>query len=272
MPGVILTFLEYADSVPRLLAACEQLSERLGGARIDVLAVRVPPEANFLPTEEVMTPHHAAMLTGREQDRILTLRAAFAPWAERVQREGVSVRWCEEDGEVDQNLQEWGRRADVIVLRRPEEIDQLPAQTELHTALFGTDRPVLVVPPGMPTNFGRRVAVAWRDDRHATRAVLSALRCQTPPEKVFVLTGVRPGEPPPSVPDILLEHGIEPELYVLPIGPGVFGEALLAKAHALRADMIVMGAYRHSPIREFLLGGVTRYMLTQSDLPVLMRH
>ena len=65
---------------------------------------------------------------------------------------------------------------------------------------------------------------------------------------------------------------IRAELHVLPIGPGVFGQALLNKAHELGADMLVMGAYAHSPLREALLGGVTRHMLAHADLPVLMRH
>jgi len=59
---------------------------------------------------------------------------------------------------------------------------------------------------------------------------------------------------------------------VLPIGPGPFGQALLDKARELGADMLVMGAYVHSPLREALLGGVTRHMLAHADLPVLMRH
>jgi nucleotide-binding universal stress UspA family protein len=42
--------------------------------------------------------------------------------------------------------------------------------------------------------------------------------------------------------------------------------------HALGADMLVMGAYAHSPLREMIFGGVTRYMLDHADLPVLMRH
>ena len=49
-----------------------------------------------------------------------------------------------------------------------------------------------------------------------------------------------------------------------------FGEALLAKAHELGADMLVLGAYQHKPLREFLLGGVTRHMLTHADLPMLL--
>ena len=52
----------------------------------------------------------------------------------------------------------------------------------------------------------------------------------------------------------------------------MFGQALLNKAHELGADMLVMGAYAHSPLREALLGGVMRHMLAHADLPVLMRH
>jgi nucleotide-binding universal stress UspA family protein len=74
------------------------------------------------------------------------------------------------------------------------------------------------------------------------------------------------------VPEVLTEHGVEAELHVLPLGSGVFGEALLAKAHELGADLLVLGAYLHSPLRGFLLGGVTRFMLGHADLPVLMRH
>ena len=78
--------------------------------------------------------------------------------------------------------------------------------------------------------------------------------------------------PTPQMPAILAEHGIAAELHALPIGAGPFGAALLDKAHELGADMLVMGAYQHSPLRELLLGGVTRHMLAHADLPVLLRH
>jgi nucleotide-binding universal stress UspA family protein len=61
-------------------------------------------------------------------------------------------------------------------------------------------------------------------------------------------------------------------LHTLPVRTGGLGAALLARAHELGADMLVLGAYQHSPLREFLLGGVTRHMLTHADLPMLLRH
>ena len=129
-----------------------------------------------------------------------------------------------------------------------------------------------MVPPGAPATSGRRVAIAWRDDKRAASAVLAALRCIAGAEKVVALVGVLPGAPPPAVPRILVEHGVRADLHVLPIGDGAFGQALLNTAHALGADMLVMGAYYHSPLREMMFGGVTRYMLDHADLPVLMRH
>jgi nucleotide-binding universal stress UspA family protein len=61
-------------------------------------------------------------------------------------------------------------------------------------------------------------------------------------------------------------------LEIIPIGNEPFGGTLLARAHEVGADMLVMGAYAHSPWRERILGGVTRYLIAHADLPVLMRH
>ena len=79
--------------------------------------------------------------------------------------------------------------------------------------------------------------------------------------------------PRPRLPDMFAEHGIAAELHVLTItGQGVFGAALLAKAHMLACDMLVMGAFARHPLRSLILGGVTRHMLAHADLPVFMRH
>src|SRR4029077_13537476 len=132
-----------------------------------------------------------------------------------------------------------------------------------------TDRPVLVVPAHASPEFGRSVAIAWRDDRRAAKAVLSALHCLAQAASVFVLTG---GRNPAPAPAILMEHGIAAVYHEVISGGGSVGAALLARAHELGADMLVMGAYQHSALRELLLGGVTQHMRSHADLPVLMRH
>jgi nucleotide-binding universal stress UspA family protein len=129
-----------------------------------------------------------------------------------------------------------------------------------------------MVPPGPAVPFGECVTIAWRDDKRTIRSVLAALRLLSRAREVHVLAGVRAGQPAPGLPEILAEHGIEATLHVLEVGAGVFGEQLLAKAHALGTDLLVMGAYTHSPWRQLVLGGVTRHMLAHADLPILMRH
>jgi len=271
MDGVILTLLERPETAPGLLVAAGHLATLMGGAGVAALVVRTPPEATILPSEEVLTAEHAARIRSAEQRRAVSLRVAFDRWAARPRAEDAWTTFETAEGVVGEVLRERGRRADALVLERPSEGGGLLARQDVHTALMDTGRPVLVVPPGHEAPFGRRMAIAWRDDPQATRAVLSALRLRAP-ERILVLAGQREGAPRPVMPDILREHGAVAELHVLPVGQGAFGEALLARAHALGADLLVMGAYQHSPLREFILGGVTRFMLAHADLPLLMRH
>ncbi|MBV8578071.1 MAG: universal stress protein [Acetobacteraceae bacterium] len=272
MPGVILTFIEHPEVADRALSAAARLAGLMGGARIEVLAIRVPPEATIMPTEEVLTRKYALQVRARGEARIAALKAAFDAWSAAVCGSGVSVEWCDVEGIAGAVVEQRGRRADFIVLKRPGRQDDLLDRQAIHAALFDTDRPVLVVPPEREhVPFGRKVAIAWRDDRFTIKAVLAGLRVLANAERVFVLAGAREDAPRPEVPPILAEHGIAAELHVLPIGAGVFGQALLAKAREREADMLVLGAYVHRA-RSLILGGVTRHVLAEADMPVLMRH
>ena len=230
------------------------------------------PKSTIMPTEEVLTRHQAATLQEHEDTRLAALRAAFDAWAPAARGPAIPVEWTDIEGLADSLVAEWGRRSDFIVLSRPAARDNVADRLELQAALFDTDRPVLLVPPRVATSFGQTVAIAWREDKRTVRAVLAALRLLTRAQQVHVLAGVPEGAPPPGLPDILTEHGVAAAVHVLRTGSGVFGETLLREAHALGADMLVMGAYTHSPWREVILGGVTRHMLAHADMPVLMRH
>ena len=212
-------------------------------------------------------------LAADEEQRILTkLEAAFTNWAAGTLGSAFHGAVVSVEGLADPVIGEAGRRADFVVVARPAADDEEPTRRTFRAALFRTERPVLVVPPGQVPVFGNRVAIAWKDDTRAAKAVLPALRCLARAERLHVLAGVRQGAGPPALPQVFLDHGIKAELHIVPIGAGAFGQALLDKAHQLGADLLVMGAYAHSPLREALLGGVTRYMLAHADLPVLMRH
>jgi nucleotide-binding universal stress UspA family protein len=270
MSGVILAVLDRPEVAARLFAAAGRLADISGSRRINVLAIRTPPQSTILASEQVLSRREEMRLRESEGERVDELKQVFEAW----RSSNLATEWADVEGLADQVIGEWGRRADFIVLQRPVPHPQDQERRAIHAALFDTDRPVLVVPPEPePAPFGCQIAIAWRDDGRTIRAVLAGLRCTARAGQVFVLAGTRDETTPPRLPDILEEHGITAALHVLTItGQQAFGEALLRTAHGVGADMLVMGAFARHPLRSLILGGVTRYMLAHADLPVLMRH
>jgi nucleotide-binding universal stress UspA family protein len=271
MSGVILTVLDHPADAGALLAAARRLAELTGADRINALLVRSPPDSGMAQSEEILTAQREAELRAAEAGRSDAVRTVFDAWLPGAEQAGITTEWIDIDGIAEAIVEERGSRADFLVVEQPARHDYGTSWQALHAALFTTDRPVLVVPSAVTDDFGRRIAVAWRDDERTTKAVLSGVRCLARAQTVFVLAGVRDGGAS-TMPAVLSEHGVDAELHTLAIGAGAFGATLMSKTHELGADMMIMGAYKHHPLREFLLGGVTRYMLTHADIPILMRH
>jgi nucleotide-binding universal stress UspA family protein len=246
MSEVILVVLQHPDTAPTLLHAAERLVSLANSAHVNALAVTA-----------------SSVLKGAYDDWLTAPRAAALP-----------AHWHTVSEDVNDAIEERGARADLIVIARPVEDDDRPIRQAFRTALLKTGRPVLVVPPGKlaQPDFGRRVVIAWRQDEHTAKAVLPAVRYVAQAERVFVLAGTREGRATPAIPQVLAERDVAAELHLMPVGPGGFGEALLAKAHELGVDLLIMGAYAHSPWHNLVYGGVTRFMLSHADLPVLMRY
>ena len=141
-------------------------------------------------------------------------------------------------------------------------------------------RPVLVVPyAGRFEECGRRVLVAWNASRAATRAINDAMPLLAGAETVTVLS-VDPGEDPPGArrgagdghrraSRASRRQGCVETTVSGGIG---VGNALLSRASDIGADLLVMGAYGHTRVRELLLGGATRTILESMTVPVLMAH
>jgi nucleotide-binding universal stress UspA family protein len=274
MPGVVLAVADRLDAAPRVLAAAACLAELTHSTRINVLVIRTPPLATILPSEEVLSRQNELRIRDEERQRANALKGIYDDWVHATSVCNMATEWFDLEGLADLLVAEWGSRADFIVVKRPTIRQTEQERRAIHAALFATGRPVLAVPPELQlAPFGRRVAIAWRDDGRTMKAVLSALRWVGRAEEIHVLAGTRSATTQLRLPDILEEHGIEAKLSVLRIsGQQAFGEALLGAAHRLGADMLVMGAFARHPARSLILGGVTRYMLAHADLPVLMRH
>ncbi len=257
-----LILLDRPGAAPAELAAALRLAGLLGGAVLEALAVRVPAVANIMLTEEVLTTERRAAWDAAEQARLAALRDACTTVP------GVDLRV--EEGDPAELVAAQGRSADYLVIARPEEGDTAASRAIGHAALFASGRPVLVVPPALAGTFGRNIAIAFKADGRAEKAILAALPLLRRANRIRVF-----GEE--ALPVILMEHGIALMEHGIAATPcvlpaGNFGAAVLAAMARDGDDLLVMGAYTHSTWREALLGGMTRHVLDNASVPVLMRH
>jgi nucleotide-binding universal stress UspA family protein len=173
------------------------------------------------------------------------------------------------------------RYADVTVMTRPSEGVGAELREEIiEGVLFHSGRPALVAPPGWSgTGIGKRIVVAWDASREATRALSEADDILEFAEAVTVLTvdakpkmfghGDQPGA---NIAAHLSRRGLPAEVRNVDSMGRSASSAILEEAQALGADLIVMGGYAHSRLRELVFGGATRELLRTATVPLLMAH
>lgn len=145
-------------------------------------------------------------------------------------------------------------------------------------ALLSGASPMLLVPSAWNGSLRQaRILVAWNSSAESTRAVRAALPFLRAAEQICILDGARdevPGLLPPPLPlaGWLARQGVPGRVVKRLASPAHVGEALLSEACAMDADLLVMGAWGHSRIGEWLLGGATQHVLREANLPVLLAH
>lgn len=167
--------------------------------------------------------------------------------------------------------------ADLVVIGRPKAEAKTGAFPGLAESLvLSSGRPILLFPPRGTVSEIRRIVVAWNTTRESVRAAADALPLLTRAEAVEVLVAdherhPRHGqEPGADIARHLVRHGARVEVRRVSSGGQDIGGLLLSQAGSFRADLLVMGAYGHSQVREWVFGGVTRTVLYQATIPVLM--
>ena len=195
---------------------------------------------------------------------------------------GVAGEWhLVEDGAKNE-LVELIKAADLAVLgqQSSEARSEGASRIAPDDVLVDAGRPVLVVPyAGNFPAVGRRVLVAWDGTREATRAVNDALPLIDGAEAVTVVyVGAQEAALERTRPALervvrhLQHHGVKAQAEETLKGDLAISDLLLSRAADLDADLLVSGAYHHSPLREALLGGVSRELLRHMTVPVLMSH
>ncbi|NNF80074.1 MAG: universal stress protein [Rhizobiales bacterium] len=172
-----------------------------------------------------------------------------------------------------------GMQADLIIAgQTPKEgFDSFEPEFVEHV-IMDAGRPVLVVPhEGTFPNVGTHALVAWNSGAEAARAAADAIPLLKQADQTTVVW-VNPDEfkgghlPGSALAEMLARHNINVTSEAFNTGKWEIGDALLTKANALGADLLVSGAYGHSRLREYLFGGVTRHLLDHMTIPVLMAH
>jgi len=228
---------------------------------------------------------HGAYLTAAHVLDDLPESAAMAEAAEQSFRQvlslqGVSGDWRLIDGPDTTEMVMLAKSVDLAILGQywPKAANGIGFRPDQVATACG--RPLLIVPyVGGFTSVGDNVLIAWDGTREATRALNDALPLIEAAKAATVMTVVaREREFGPAHADLqrvishLGHHGVAARAEETIRGSLSISDLLLSRAADLGADMIVAGAYHHSPLREALIGGVSRDLLRHMTVPVLMSH
>jgi nucleotide-binding universal stress UspA family protein len=188
---------------------------------------------------------------------------------------GATASFAAVTGREEDLVSQQARLADLTVVPHPEAGEDISSSDALHAVLFDSGRPVLIAPILAPTSIGRRICIGWNGTAESAAAVLGVLPWLERAEAVRILTAdgyQRRGPAAPELAAYLAMHGIHADVSTFhPVDRDV-GKGLLAAATHFNADLLAMGAYSHSRLRQLILGGVTRSVLENSKLPVMMNR
>jgi nucleotide-binding universal stress UspA family protein len=269
----ILTHCDGRKSVSHRLAVATDVARRFDAAITAVYA-----KAPFDPPPIARKHADLDSLSRAHEDGVAADQAvARAAFHEALAGDSLTAEWHSHEGHADRVLVRRSYYADLVIVGQFEPGGQrsIPGVLPELVAIMG-GRPVLVVPyAGARRPIGENVILCWNGSRESARAAADALPFLKIAKKVVVLivepTASGPG-PGTQVAGWLLRHGVKVMVQRDAASDADVGEIILSRAATHDADLIVMGLYGHSRMRETVLGGVSRTMLSSMNVPVLMSH
>jgi len=186
-----------------------------------------------------------------------------------------SARFLEATGRQDLVVAEESRLSDLVLFAGRDAEHGIAGGDALEAALLSADRPVLIAPQSTTSSIGTSIIVGWDGSLSASSAVTAAMPFIARAEKVTILCineADEEGAPNAVLETYLALHGATPTTHLVKASGRNIGEVLLEEAAAAGADLLVMGGYGSSRLREFLFGGATQYVRAHASVPVLMAH
>ncbi|MBB5372128.1 universal stress protein [Acidocella aromatica] len=228
------------------------------------------------------------MLTATEREggaRAKLLREMFEQATEEVGipvgtaqrgRDEPSACFTSITGREEQVIAHKARLSDLTIVPHPQVGEDVASADALHAVLFDSGRPVLLAPTTPPQTIGKRVAIAWNGTANAASALASVMPFVRQAEAVRILVSddyAKPGPNGAEVAEYISHHGVTADVARFSPINRITGAGLLAAAAAFGADLMSMGAYSTaSRLRQLILGGTTRHVLENAQLPVLMNR
>jgi nucleotide-binding universal stress UspA family protein len=167
------------------------------------------------------------------------------------------------------------RLADLIVLPHPAGDKEVSSSDVLHAVLFDSARPVLIAPQAAPSTIGRHICIGWNGTAESASAVMTALPWLHRAQSIRILWSEDYQRRGPFAADLeqyLGAHDLTADRAMFNPINKIVGAGLLAAADEFGCDLLVMGAYSHSRLRQRILGGVTRHVLEHANVPVMMHR
>lgn len=271
----IVVSLNETGRLPQLLAAARKLGSSFNAHVRGVYvipAAQVYPMVGYDAVPEIYDGNRVFFQT--EKDKVKSQFEAA------MKADGISSAFIEIDGRTSQianELAEQARSADLVLLAASKADGSSGVETEFaERVVMLAGRPVLLLPRegDSALNFDEML-LGWDNGREAARAVFDAMPLLRLAKRVRVVgidvapKGLEPGA---DIAETLAHHGVKAEVtHVASDGMGA-GDTLLRVANDLGAGIVVMGAYGHSRLAEFVFGGATRQVVRKLTRPVLMSH
>jgi nucleotide-binding universal stress UspA family protein len=209
----------------------------------------------------------AARLAERYRAAVAEERAAAKALFQRVCGTGGATEWREATGEPEVIVAKLARTADLVVTSRPGD----DGFALIEALAVGAGVPVLMLPEAGAGEIGKVVLAGWNGSREATRALHDALPFLCTAERVLLCAvgeeAIATLEPASAM---LRRHGVPVRAEPVQEPAGDAGAILLGQAASHKADLVVIGAYGHSRLREMVFGGATRHLLRTTSLPLLL--
>jgi nucleotide-binding universal stress UspA family protein len=234
----------------------------------------------YIPPGYIMAHMGAEMVAAQNKVAVESMSRTEETFRKQTSSAGLEkIEWHTAYDDPVHAMSLRAQYADLVVIGQSDTSDVSGIAMDFPERLVLTaGRPVLILPDIDDfSSIGKRILVAWNASQEATRAISNAMPFLRSADRVFVVTVNSKAAKSDSIPNedfirYLERLGVRAELknsYGVEID---VGDELLSRASGLDVDLIVMGCYGHSRLREWVLGGVTRTMLDSMTIPVLMSH